>query len=187
MVESLLAKLDVALDVPTTGEAYREVVVCGGVAANTLLRKRAAEVVGNRARLTMPPLELCTDNAAMIAAAGYYRSKRWVLPATDGPFPRRGKISLPRGGGTSGGSGPSCSVAVKGWSVVFRGERIQADLVGAVLQAEGLHVEVFGDHAYGVGINLTEARVLVPDARSNAPELIREAEEQRAAEPGFPA
>jgi tRNA A37 threonylcarbamoyltransferase TsaD len=44
------------------------------VAANTLLRKRAAEVVGTRARLTMPPLELCTDNAAMIAAAGFLAS-----------------------------------------------------------------------------------------------------------------
>ncbi|HEV2035464.1 MAG TPA: tRNA (adenosine(37)-N6)-threonylcarbamoyltransferase complex transferase subunit TsaD [Candidatus Dormibacteraeota bacterium] len=68
VVESLLAKLDEALSqAPTT-----EVVVCGGVAANTLLRKRAAEVVAGRARLTMPPLELCTDNAAMIAAAGHY-------------------------------------------------------------------------------------------------------------------
>jgi hypothetical protein len=79
-------------------------------------------------------------------------------------------------------------VSVKGWSVVFRGERIQADLVGAVLQAEGLHVEVFGDHAYGVGINLTDARVLVPDAEAEtALELIRQAEVQRAADPGFPA
>jgi N6-L-threonylcarbamoyladenine synthase len=68
VVESLLEKLDVALSEST----YSEVVVSGGVAANTLLRKRAAEVVGERARLTMPPLQLCTDNAAMIAAAGHY-------------------------------------------------------------------------------------------------------------------
>jgi N6-L-threonylcarbamoyladenine synthase len=70
VVESLLEKLDLALaETPAA-----EVVICGGVAANTLLRKRAAEVVGSRARLTMPPLDLCTDNAAMIAAAGYFTS-----------------------------------------------------------------------------------------------------------------
>jgi N6-L-threonylcarbamoyladenine synthase len=66
VVESLLEKLDAAIDEQPVGE----VVVAGGVAANTLLRKRAAEVVAGRAMLTMPPLELCTDNAAMIAAAG---------------------------------------------------------------------------------------------------------------------
>src|SRR6195256_6348588 len=70
VVESLLEKLDLALaETPAA-----EVVICGGVAANTLLRKRAAEVVGSRARLTMPPLDLCTDNAAMIAAAGFFSS-----------------------------------------------------------------------------------------------------------------
>ena len=68
-------------------------------------------------------------------------------------------------------------MAVKGWSVVFRGERIQADLVAAVLEADGLRVEVFGDHAYGVGVNLTEARVLVPDEQAQtARELIAQAE-----------
>jgi N6-L-threonylcarbamoyladenine synthase len=71
VVESLLEKLGAALD----REPCREVVVCGGVAANTLLRRRAREVVGDRARLTMPPLDLCTDNAAMIAAAGYYAER----------------------------------------------------------------------------------------------------------------
>jgi N6-L-threonylcarbamoyladenine synthase len=70
VVESLLEKLDRAL----REHPYPEVVVSGGVAANTLLRKRAAEVVGTRARLTMPPVELCTDNAAMIAAAGFFTS-----------------------------------------------------------------------------------------------------------------
>ena len=65
VVESLLQKLDSALD----EWPVQEVVVCGGVAANTLLRNRAEEVLAGRARLTVPPLPLCTDNAAMIAAA----------------------------------------------------------------------------------------------------------------------
>ena len=56
------------------------------------------------------------------------------------------------------------------------GGRIQADLVAAVLQADGVRVEVFGDHAYGVGINLTDARVMVPDDQAEAArELIRQA------------
>jgi hypothetical protein len=74
-------------------------------------------------------------------------------------------------------------VGVKGWSVVFRGERIQADLVAAVLQADGLRVEVFGDHAYGVGVNLTDARIMVPDDQAEtARDLIRQGE-QAPAEP----
>jgi len=68
VVESLLEKLDLAL----AAAPCSEVVVCGGVAANTLLRRRAAEVVGGRARLTLPALDLCTDNAAMIASAGHH-------------------------------------------------------------------------------------------------------------------
>jgi N6-L-threonylcarbamoyladenine synthase len=65
VVESLVEKLDQALG----EEGTREVVVCGGVAANSLLRRRAAEVVAGRARLTIPSLKLCTDNAAMIGCA----------------------------------------------------------------------------------------------------------------------
>jgi len=72
-------------------------------------------------------------------------------------------------------------MAVKGWQVVFRGERIQADLLGAVLEANGIRVEVFGDHAYGVGVNLSEARVMVPDDQArSARQLIRQAEQQPA-------
>jgi N6-L-threonylcarbamoyladenine synthase len=82
VVESLLGKLDVAL----SRCGYPEVVVCGGVAANTLLRRRAAEVVGDRARLTMPPLDLCTDNAAMIAAAAHFAVETGgVQPTTVDP------------------------------------------------------------------------------------------------------
>ena len=70
---------------------------------------------------------------------------------------------------------------VKGWTIVFRGGRIQADLVAAVLQADGLTVEVFGDHAYGVGINLTDAVIMVPDDQvQTAQQIIREADERPA-------
>ena len=54
-------------------------------------------------------------------------------------------------------------MSVKGWEIVFKGERLQADLVAAVLQANGLKVEVFGDTAYSVAVNFTEARVFVPE------------------------
>ena len=68
-------------------------------------------------------------------------------------------------------------MSVKGWTVVFKGERIQADLVAAVLGADGVRVEVFGDHAYGVGVNLTDARVMVPDDQADtARRLIQDAE-----------
>lgn len=51
----------------------RELVLAGGVAANSGLRVRLssrAKVEG--IHLHIPPLELCTDNAAMIASAGYF-------------------------------------------------------------------------------------------------------------------
>jgi Putative prokaryotic signal transducing protein len=69
------------------------------------------------------------------------------------------------------------SVTVKGWEVVFRGERLQADLVAAVLEANGIAVEVFGDTAYSVAVNFTEAQVLVPeDMAESARDLIKKAE-----------
>jgi hypothetical protein len=75
-------------------------------------------------------------------------------------------------------------VGVKGWDVVFSGERLKADLVAAVLEANGIRVEVFGDHAYSYAINLTEARVMVPEDQAPAArELIRKAETDLAPPP----
>ena len=65
--------------------------------------------------------------------------------------------------------------------MVFRGERIQADLISAVLQAQGLRVEVFGDHSYGVGINFTDAQIMVPEEQAEAArDLILNAEQEPA-------
>jgi len=57
---------------------------------------------------------------------------------------------------------------IKDWTVVYEGQRLQADLVAAALEADGFEVQVFGDNAYGVGIDLTAARVLVPTGQASA-------------------
>lgn len=51
-------------------------IVAGGVAANKGLRQRLTELCAeNNVDLIIPPIEYCTDNAAMIGAAGYYAYK----------------------------------------------------------------------------------------------------------------
>ena len=70
IVEALIQRVERAL------EREPRLAIGGGVAANRLLRERAAAL---GVPVHIPPPELCTDNAAMIASAARY------APAT--PFP----------------------------------------------------------------------------------------------------
>jgi N6-L-threonylcarbamoyladenine synthase len=57
------------------------IVAGGGVAANSYLRKRLAERAD--LRCVFPPLELCGDNAAMIAGIGYQYLRRGERSSLD--------------------------------------------------------------------------------------------------------
>ena len=75
-------------------------------------------------------------------------------------------------------------MGIKGWEVVFRGDRMQADILAAVLEANGLRAEVFGDTAYSYAINFTDARVMVPaDQLNQAQDLIRTAQAEISSPP----
>ena len=65
IVEALIARVERALD----AERDPRLAIGGGVAANRLLRERAAAL---GVPVHIPPPELCTDNAAMIASAARF-------------------------------------------------------------------------------------------------------------------
>jgi len=59
----------------------RALLVAGGVSANKALRKAFVEKA--TVPLHIPPIWLCTDNAAMIAGVGYYRFAQGQRDALD--------------------------------------------------------------------------------------------------------
>lgn len=49
------------------------IVLAGGVSANSYIREAFLKLKSDKLKVYMPDLKLCTDNAAMIASAGYYQ------------------------------------------------------------------------------------------------------------------
>jgi N6-L-threonylcarbamoyladenine synthase len=98
VVDSLLDKALAA----SQREGILRVVLAGGVAANSELRQRGKErMAAHGIELVVPSRRACTDNAAMIAHAGYYGAMRGQDDR--GRLEISPKTSLPRATRKGGG------------------------------------------------------------------------------------
>lgn len=67
---TLIKKLKKALQ----NSGYGTVVVAGGVAANSEIRKKLFALTDEGYKVYAPPMKYCTDNAAMVASCAYFNS-----------------------------------------------------------------------------------------------------------------
>ena len=68
VTEMLMEKVKLAIEKTNS----KKIVLAGGVSANTYIRSEFETLQNQGIKVYMPDLKLCTDNAAMIASAGYY-------------------------------------------------------------------------------------------------------------------
>ena len=65
---TLIKKVKHALEV----KGYKQVVIAGGVAANSEIRRKVFELEKDGYRVNAPIMKYCTDNASMVASAAYF-------------------------------------------------------------------------------------------------------------------
>lgn len=68
--KTLAKKLKKALE----ERGYKQVVIAGGVAANSEIRKKIFDFVNDGYKVFAPPMKYCTDNAAMVASCAYFNT-----------------------------------------------------------------------------------------------------------------
>lgn len=68
VTEMLMEKIKMAIE----STKVNKIALAGGVSANSYIRSEFEKLQDNGIEVYMPDLKLCTDNAAMIASAGYY-------------------------------------------------------------------------------------------------------------------
>lgn len=76
VVDCLLSNFEIAAE----NFGHNKLVIAGGVSANSKLRREAEKMCRSHGwRLYLPELKYCGDNAAMIAAQGYFEFKNGII------------------------------------------------------------------------------------------------------------
>ncbi len=71
--ETLAQKLKKAL----IEKGYKQVVIAGGVAANSEIRRKIFEFEKDGYRVNAPAMKYCTDNASMVASCAYFNTNTY--------------------------------------------------------------------------------------------------------------
>lgn len=92
---TLISMLLIKLKKASVHTKIKNIAIAGGVSANTGLRDQLKqEAITHGWNLSIPELEFCTDNAAMIAIAGHYKFEAGQFGSLrDSPLPRMGFLN----------------------------------------------------------------------------------------------
>ena len=55
-------------------KGYKQIVIAGGVAANSEIRKKVFDLEKEGFRVNAPAMKYCTDNASMVASCAYFNT-----------------------------------------------------------------------------------------------------------------